>query len=64
MSDKEETTMSRKLTIATFVALVASTTAAMSQEAPDLIGTWTGKMVGGAYFGALNHSPRRKILSL
>ena len=36
---------------------VASTTAAMSQEAPNLVGEWSGSIAGGARFGALNHDP-------
>jgi hypothetical protein len=29
----------------------------MAQEAPNLIGKWSGSIVGGARFGALNHDP-------
>ena len=36
---------------------VASTTAAMSQEVPNLVGKWSGSIAGGARFGALNHDP-------
>jgi hypothetical protein len=37
--------------IATFAA------AASAQEVPNLVGTWSGTIAGGARFGALNHDP-------
>ena len=49
--------MSRIVHVAFLFVFVASTTAALSEEAPNLIGTWSGRIAGGARFGALNHDP-------
>ena len=42
------------------LALVSYSGVATAQEVPNLIGTWTGNIVGGALSGALNHSPEQK----
>ena len=52
--------MSRSVCVASLLVLVASSNAAMSQDVPNLIGTWSGNIVGGARFGALNHDPAQK----
>ncbi len=46
-------------TIFTAFALViaACSLPATAQEVPNLVGTWSGTIVGGARFGALNHDP-------
>ncbi len=49
--------MSRIVHVASLFVFVASTTAALSEAAPNLIGTWSGTITGGARFGALNHDP-------
>ena len=49
--------MSRMVHVASLFFFVASTTAALSEAAPNLIGTWSGTIAGGARFGALNHDP-------
>jgi hypothetical protein len=36
--------------------LATVSAAANAQEVPNLVGTWSGTIVGGALFGALNHS--------
>ena len=41
------------------LALVSYSGVATAQEVPNLIGTWTGNIVGGALSGALNHSPEQ-----
>ena len=52
----------RFATRASFSALVfaAFTSVASAQEVLDLTGTWSGSIVGGARFGALNHDPEQK----
>jgi hypothetical protein len=42
------------------IALTALSTTAKAEEPPNLIGTWSGTIVGGARFGALNHDPAEK----
>ena len=39
---------------------VAASAAASAQEVPNLVGTWSGTIVGGARFGALNHDGPEK----
>lgn len=51
--------MLHRISIVTLL-LLASSNAAMSQESPNLIGTWSGHIVGGGRFGALNHDPAEK----
>lgn len=43
-------------------AVIAATCSAATaaQNAPNLTGTWSGSIVGGARFGALNHDPAEK----
>ena len=43
--------MSRIVHVASIFVLVASTTAALSDEVPNLVGTWSGSIAGGARFG-------------
>lgn len=45
---------------ASALALAFWSAAATAQEAPNLTGKWTGTIVGGARFGALNHDPEQK----
>ncbi|WP_395687232.1 hypothetical protein [Aestuariivirga sp.] len=53
------------MSVGTFVKILAATASiltscaayAFAQDAPNLIGTWSGKIVHGARFGALNHDP-------
>jgi hypothetical protein len=50
----------RRLTkLAPFSAIVIAVIAsvASAQEVPNLTGTWSGSIVGGARFGALDHDP-------
>lgn len=39
------------------MALAVFPVTAMAQEAPNLTGTWTGTITGGARFGDLTHDP-------
>lgn len=52
-------TLNSILTISA-MALAFWSTAVAAQEVPNLIGKWTGTIVGGARFGALNHDPEQK----
>lgn len=45
---------------ATALALATCSVTATAQEVPNLVGTWSGHIVGGARFGALNHDPAVK----
>jgi hypothetical protein len=49
--------MSRIVHVASIFVLVASTTAALSEETPNLIETWSGSITGGTRFGLLTHGP-------
>lgn len=42
------------------LALAACSATATAEEVPNLVGTWSGHIVGGARFGALNHDPAVK----
>lgn len=42
-------------------ALTACTVTAVAEETPNLIGKWSGKIVHGARFGALNHDPAETV---
>lgn len=52
----------RIATLAPFSALIiaAITSVSSAQEVPNLTGTWSGSIVGGARFGALNHDPEQQ----
>lgn len=54
-----KTTLNPILTVSA-LALAFWSAAATAQEVPNLIGNWTGTIVGGARFGALNHDPEQK----
>ena len=45
----------RKIFSVSMLALLACPAAAAAQEVPNLVGHWSGSIVGGARFGALNH---------
>jgi hypothetical protein len=47
------------LTAAT-LALAAMTGAVSAQDVPNLVGTWSGTIAGGARFGSLTHDPAHK----
>ena len=40
--------------------LTSHSALADTQETPNLVGTWSGSIVGGARFGELNHDPAQK----
>ncbi len=42
------------------LALAACPAVATAQEVPNLVGTWSGMIVGGARFGSLTHDPSHK----
>lgn len=50
----------RLLLVSLYVALVGSASIAEADQLPKLIGTWSGTIIGGARFGALNHDPMEK----
>lgn len=52
--------MNRKASLLSALLVGASTAAAVAQDVPNLVGTWSGTIVGGARFGALNHDPAEK----
>lgn len=52
--------MNRKACLLSALLVGASTAAAVAQDVPNLVGTWSGTIVGGARFGALNHDPAEK----
>lgn len=45
---------------AAVLAFGAMTATGAAEGVPNLVGTWTGKITGGARFGALTHDPAQK----
>jgi len=45
------------IALGSMLILTAPSVLAGGHEAPNLVGTWSGSIVGGARFGALNHDP-------
>ena len=48
------------VSIVAHIVLTGFATIAKADQVPNLIGTWSGTIVGGARFGALNHDPAEK----
>lgn len=49
-----------RVSVGSCIVLTVFLAMAKADELPNLVGTWTGAIVGGARFGTLNHDPAEK----